>query len=351
MTTTILVIEDNIEMRENTAELLNLAGYTVHVAADGKEGLQQAKKVRPDLILCDIMMPELDGYGVLRVIENTADLAGTPFIFLTAKAEKTDFRKAMDLGADDYLTKPFEGDDLLRMVEGRLKKSRIIKKSFENNLNGLNEFLNDAGNLIGTELLPEKRIIKKVKKKETIFSEGDSAAHVYFISNGQIKTYKSNADGKEFITGILKEGDFFGYISMFDEKGRRESAIAIDDGELISIPREDFLKILHTNDMIAMKFIKFMSNNMDEAEKRLLKLAYDSARKRVAEALLFVFRKTGAPENTFIPIARETISSIAGIAPESVSRNLSDFKEEGLIEAENGNIRICNFTKLEKIKY
>ena len=193
--------------------------------------------------------------------------------------------------------------------------------------------------------------MKKIKKKDTIFSEGETAGHMYFIVSGKIKTFRTNEDGKELITAILKEGDFFGYISMFDEKGRRESSIAIEDAELISISRDDFLTILHSQDVIAMKFIKFMANNVNESENRLLKLGYDSARKRVAEALLFIFKRFGSTENRFVPIARETISSIAGVAPESVSRNLSDFKEEGLIESENGSIKIRDFSKLEKMKY
>lgn len=112
----ILVIEDNLEMRENIAELLELAGYTVYTAPDGVDGLVQMRELLPDLVLCDIMMPELDGFGVLRAMENLPDLIGTPFVFLTAMAEKDDFRKGMDLGADDYLSKPFKGDELLRVV-------------------------------------------------------------------------------------------------------------------------------------------------------------------------------------------------------------------------------------------
>ena len=122
MSASILIIEDSGEIRENTAELLELAGYDVTTAVNGKDGLEQARKIQPDLILCDIMMPELDGYGVLRALENIPELTGTPFIFFTAKSEKSDFRAGMDLGADDYLTKPFTGDDLLRVVSARLKK-------------------------------------------------------------------------------------------------------------------------------------------------------------------------------------------------------------------------------------
>jgi CheY-like chemotaxis protein len=109
----ILLIEDNLEMRENTAEILELAGYAVFTAPDGKEGVKTALKELPDLIVCDIMMPELDGYGVLHMLSKNEAAAAIPFIFLTAKAEKEDYRKGMSLGADDYLTKPFDDTELL----------------------------------------------------------------------------------------------------------------------------------------------------------------------------------------------------------------------------------------------
>ena len=140
----ILIIDDSSDMRENANELLELAGYKTYTATNGKEGLDLARKHKPDLILCDIMMPELDGYGVLRALENIPEMVSTPFVFLTAKAERTDFRKGMDLGADDYITKPFSGDDLLRVVSARLKKSLLLKKNFERNINGLTDFINTA---------------------------------------------------------------------------------------------------------------------------------------------------------------------------------------------------------------
>ena len=104
----ILLIEDNPEVRENTSEILELAGYDVVTAPNGKLGVEIAQNSHPDLIICDIMMPELDGYGVLHILNKNIDTAGIPFIFLTAKPEKIDIRKGMNLGADDYLTKPFD---------------------------------------------------------------------------------------------------------------------------------------------------------------------------------------------------------------------------------------------------
>ncbi|MEM9986339.1 MAG: response regulator, partial [Bacteroidota bacterium] len=118
----ILLIEDNPGMRENTAEILELADYEVLTAQHGKEGVALAKEHLPDLIICDIMMPELDGYGVLRMLGANKDTSSIPFIFLTAKAEKSDFRRGMNLGADDYITKPFDDVELLDAIEMRLKK-------------------------------------------------------------------------------------------------------------------------------------------------------------------------------------------------------------------------------------
>jgi CheY-like chemotaxis protein len=104
----ILLIEDNPDMRENTLEILQFAGYDVVTAVDGKDGVQRAREHRPDLILCDIMMPEMDGYGVLFLLNRDPQTAGIPFIFLTAKADKSEIRKGMNLGADDYLTSPMK---------------------------------------------------------------------------------------------------------------------------------------------------------------------------------------------------------------------------------------------------
>jgi DNA-binding response OmpR family regulator len=131
MNATVLIIDDNKEIRENVTELLELSNYKVYGAPDGKTGLEMALKINPDIILCDIMMPQLDGYGVLRGLSNNPKTTHVPFIYITAKTEKPDLRKGMDLGADDYLIKPFSGDDLLSMISARLKKSQVIKEALK----------------------------------------------------------------------------------------------------------------------------------------------------------------------------------------------------------------------------
>ncbi|WP_449436365.1 response regulator transcription factor [Pedobacter steynii] len=127
--TRILIIEDNDDIRESTAEILMLGNYEVFQAENGKYGVELATKYLPDVILCDIMMPELDGYGVLHLWVRKSETSAIPFVFLTAKTERIDIRKGMEMGADDYLTKPFDDVELLNAIETRLKK-RDLQKAY-----------------------------------------------------------------------------------------------------------------------------------------------------------------------------------------------------------------------------
>ena len=144
MSKKILLIEDNLEMRENTAEIMELANYDVITAVDGKDGVAKAKENLPDLIICDIMMPEMDGYGVLYILSKDPKTCAIPFVFLTAKAEKSEFRKGMNLGADDYVTKPFQEMELLSVIESRLERSNLFKIGYEQNIEGLTNFIGEA---------------------------------------------------------------------------------------------------------------------------------------------------------------------------------------------------------------
>ena len=120
--TRILVIEDEPRMRDNIATILKMEGYEVSEAADGVEGIEICKQIQPDLILCDISMPNLDGHGTLLALRDDWQTAQIPFIFLTAHGEQSEIRSGMNTGADDYIVKPFETTDLLNSVESRLKR-------------------------------------------------------------------------------------------------------------------------------------------------------------------------------------------------------------------------------------
>jgi len=346
----ILVIEDNMEVRENLEEILELYGYAVDTAENGKIGVELALKSPPDLILCDVMMPELDGFGVLHILSKKSDTANIPFVFLTAKAEKTDFRKGMNLGADDYITKPFYKDELLSVLETRLAKSERMKKEFGKTREGLSAFINEARGYEELKKLSQEQKTQTLKKKTILFEEGDYPRYVYFIDSGKIKLFKTNEEGKEYIITILKEGDFMGYIDLIKNSNYSESAAALEESEVSMIPRKDFLALLHANRDVSSKLIQMLADNVSEKEEQLLHLAYNSVRKRVADALLLLYdRYKDENKETTISILRDDLAHIVGTAKESVIRMLSDFKDEGLISIEKGVITILHKEKLEDL--
>ncbi len=339
----ILIIEDNSEVRENLEEILELYGYATEGAENGKTGVQKALTNPPDLILCDIMMPELDGFGVLNILSKKPNTADIPFIFLTAKSEKEDFRRGMNLGADDYITKPYYKDELLNVIETRLKKSERLKKITDGSPDSWNAFINEAKGEEALKKLSSKRTVKFLKKKEMLFQEGNLPRYLYYLDSGKIKMYKINEYGREYIVKIHNEKTFFGFESLIQGGKYSENAAAIESSELRLIPKEDFFTLLYGNRDFAARFIKILANNVLEQEEQLLSLAYNSIRKRVAEALI---QLQNLQQGAFIKILREDLANIVGTAKESVIRTLSDFKSEGLINIQNGKIIILNKEKL-----
>ncbi len=352
MNSKVLIIEDSDDVRENMKEILELSNYTVHSACNGKEGLEIARTNNPDIILCDVMMPELDGYGVLRGLSNNPQTQNIPFIFVTAKSEKQDFRKGMDLGADDYLTKPFSGDDLLSLVNTRLKKSVILKEALKNNPKSLEGFFAHPISIENIYALSDKILPKKLRKKDKLFTEGDFAKNLYFVVSGKIKTFRTNEQGKEYITKIYKEKEFFGYSSLLEAAKYEETAVAIEESEIACIAKQDFYQLLLANNELYTEFLRFITSDLSETNNKLIGLAYNSARKRVAEAILYLARKyhTQLSDNISFSVCRDDISAISGVSPESVSRNLTDLRMEQLIELQNGQIKILNLKKLEGLK-
>lgn len=350
---TILLIEDNADIRENLEEILQLANYKVITAPEGQSGVTLAIKNKPDLIICDIMMPVLDGYGVIHMLQKNTDTVNIPFIFLTAKAERVDMRKGMELGADDYITKPFNSTELLNAVESRLKKAELLKQDLPANINGLNTIVSTA---TGRDLLKEltdDRNSNTYKKKEIIYNEDTRPYRLYYVLKGKVKTYKTNDDGKELVTNIYGPESFFGHTALLENTNYKESAEAIEQTELALIPREDFEKLINNNRHIMLKFIQLLANNISDKEQQLLKLAYNSLRKRVADAILELHTQYASyqdkAENTLIDISRENLANIVGTAKESVIRTLSDFKDEKLIDIIKGDIKILDVKKLESL--
>lgn len=277
----ILLIEDNVDIRENTTEILELANYQVFNAENGKIGAEVALREKPDLIICDIMMPVLDGYGVLHILQKNQSVKNIPFIFLTAKTERSDLRKGMELGADDYITKPFSETDLLNAVERRLKKADMLREEFGNGLQGIGELLKASTGKDSLAELVTDRNINKYKKKHLIFSEGNRPGCLYYVKKGKVKTYKTNEEGKELVIELHTEGDFLGYRALLENSNYRETAEAMEDTQLAVIPLEDFELLINNSREISRKFIQLLAKNISEKENQLLGLAYNSLRKKL----------------------------------------------------------------------
>ncbi len=343
----ILLIEDNYEIRENTAEILELADYQVVTATNGKDGFEKALKEIPDLIICDIMMPVLDGYGLLHLVNKNEHLKSIPFIFLTAKTERSDFRKGMEMGADDYITKPFTDIELLNAVESRLKKIENLNER-ANSKQDLNDFFDEIKNENALEKLTHSEITNIHKKKQRIYIEGNHPHSLYYLNSGKIRTYKMNENGKELTISLYNAGDFFGYNALLENSAYKETAETLEESEINMISRQDFEILINNNKEVAHKFIKLLAHNVSEKEEQLINLAYNSLRKRVADALVTLLKKYKKADHTVftIQISREDLAHIAGTTTESLIRTLSDFKSEKLIEAEAGYVKILNEKKL-----
>lgn len=346
----ILLIEDNQDIRDNTAEILELSNYEVIVAEDGKSGIEKALKHIPDLIICDIMMPVLDGYGVLHAVHKNETLKSVPFIFLTAKTERGDFRKGMDLGADDYITKPFNGTELLNAVDSRLQKVNRLKQELLAGIENIEYVLRTSSGKEDLQSLTEQGNVNKYTKNQIVFSEGNHPYYLYYIVKGKVKEFKSNDIGKELVTGLYSAGDFLGYIALLEGTSYKNSAATLVATQLVAIPREDFDKLLNNNIEVAQKFIRMLAKNVAEKEIQLINLAYNSLRRKVADALMILYIKyCKTPEGVdAITISRGELATIAGTAKESLIRTLSDFRTENLIEIkDDGSILIVDEKKLK----
>jgi CRP/FNR family cyclic AMP-dependent transcriptional regulator len=338
---TILIIEDNDDIRDNVEEILSLSNYKVISAPNGKEGIEKAQKNKPDLIIC----------GVLHVLHKDPDTQSIPFIFLTSKSERSDLRTAMEMGADDYITKPFAGNELLNAIESRFKKVDIMKKALAPDLGGLTELMQSIGSSKTLEELTNESNVSAYKKKQVVYKDGSNPHYLYYIIKGKVKTYKTHDDGKDLVMDLYNEGDFFGYTALLEGSAYKENAETMEETELAIIPRKEFEELVNSNPAIARKFVGLLAKHVSEKEKQLLGIAYNTLRKKVAEALVSLQKKyhTNKQEPYTVDISRDELATIAGTATESLIRTLSDFKSEQLIDIKSGKVIITNDKKLEHL--
>ena len=346
----VLIIEDNHDVRENLSELLSLSGYETFTAANGKLGVETALAKIPDLILCDIMMPEMDGYAVLRILSKNDTTSSIPFIFLTAKTELTDVRRGMTLGADDYITKPFDDVELLDTIEVRLKKKRPPVEAHTPSHNIIN--LPTGEQIIAS--LPESfkdGEPRLIRKKDLLFAEGQTCRYVFIIKSGRAIATKIDNYAKEVVTRLYDKPMMIGISSAFAGTRYQETVKAFEDLEVIPVKKDDFIAHVLHDPSSAYYFLQQMAAYQVQADEKLLLQAFGSVRMKLAATLADLYGFYEENGTAVIPVSREDLASMAGTAKETIIRCLSEFKEEGLVTIQGSDIIIPSLQKLAELRY
>ena len=322
-------------------------------ADNGKAGVELALKELPDLVICDIMMPVLDGYGVFHLLSKHPETALIPFIFLTAKSEKADFRKGMQMGADDYITKPFDGIELLDAIETRLKKNDLLKEKYGGE-KALDHFLDDVKQTGKVSLTSVDREVFSYSKKTPVYKEGQRPRAMYYVVSGKVKTFKTSEDGKEFITCIYGPNEYFGYTAILEDSNYTDEAEALEDTEANAGAKGRFPTTGFQRPAGSANFYKNYYRQYP-----------GERRKPVEPCLWFLKKKSGIRHYSFtgkiwqqwrwparvINLSRENMAQSIGVATESLIRTLGDFKDEKLVEIKAGKLIVIDAKKLADLPY
>jgi len=336
----IVLIEKNIDINETTKKILEFSGYKVFTCENGEKGIEAVLSEKPDLILCDTILSEMDGYSVLSILSRNVESSDIPFVFLSADS---DFRKGMNFGADDYISKPFKESELIEAIETRLNRSEKFRNTHPEK--------HEVRGLIELEQLTINRKIYKYKKKEIIYREDDYANNAYFILSGNVKCIKTDGFGKEFISSVHGGGEFLGFVALFLGGENCETAITIGNTEIVKIQKEDFIKLIQNNKNVAMKFIRIISKNIKSCNNRLLNLAYTPVKERIADRILRIEKNyiDKSESSLILDISRGDLAAMVGTATETLNRMISELKYEGLIDTNRQGIIILNKSGLQKI--
>lgn len=295
-------------------------------------------------------VPKIDGLGILHLIRKDEKISTIPFILLSKKDNYEDFRKAMEAGADDCIVEPFDKTILLNSIENRLKRVADIRKNilYETDKEQHPDALDSKKAM---QNLFDNQLVNKYTRRQIIFLEGNQPHYLYYVQKGKVKGFKTDDKGKDLTILLYGEGDFIGFAALIEDGVYQVSAEAMEDCEIILIPKEEFLQLIKTNNAVATDFIRMLVKNNNQKAERMVQLAYNSLRKRVADALLLLRNKfTKGKENRFsLHITREELANIPGTSTESLIRTLSDFRAEKLIDIQGKTIEILDEAKLENM--
>ncbi len=346
----ILLIEDDQIIRDSTAELLEFVeDYSVITAENGEIGFRKALVEIPDIIICDVMMPKTDGYEVLERLSLNPKTQFIPFIFLSAKTERKDVRKGMNLGADDYITKPFSEDELNSAIESRLAKASILKE-----LRNVEEVYEDGRQL---KNLNDLKVYFKsygipfsYENNKIVYEEGSRSKYVFLIEEGAVKSYKLNEQGKMLTTSIYKEDDFFGYTSFAKNIPYQDTSETIQPTKLVGVKKEKLITLLNKNHKVVLDLVDLLADNLKDIKDQLLDMAYSSVHKKTSVTLLKFAEKINCKSDDVIKISRQDLANVAGISTETLIRSLSKLKKEGIIEIDGRTIKILHLESLKTVE-
>lgn len=341
----ILVIEDNDEVRDNLSVILDIYGYSVTTAPNGLDGVKEAIQNPPDLILCDVMMPELDGYGVINLLSENELTKGIPFVFITARTEKEDIRRGMNLGADDYITKPFFKDELIGVIETRLKKAASRTKTSSPVTPHLVDTARGKERL--NESFTQHGLSKKYGQGEYLVREGDHPHFLYRIEKGHVHLIRSHEYGRDYIIAELGPGELFGLPTLL-ERGAFHYKVkaATEKVSCQQLPKDILFKLINTDRHVTEALMHMLAGQVEERSEKLVRQAYDSVRRRTALMLCDLHEKHG---NKPINLSREELAQMTGTTKESVIRAISDFRKDGLLATSGRSIQLVDSERLKKL--
>lgn len=344
----ILIIENNLKSLKNYADTLKKAGYQVTMSPSSDNGIKMAISITPDLIVCNTELTNIDGFEVMSTIIANPSTSKIPFIFINTDTSTEKIKKGLNRGAADFVTRPFNSNQLVRSVDIQFNKHKNQNFSlFFNNDTLDNNQLNTNGLNKLIELISESKT-RQIKKKQTLYYEGDYAQWLYLIVEGCVKTFKLTNDGRQLITGLYKPNTFVGLDNLLLDVPFSENAEATQDSSVYFISRSAVIELLNEHIDINHYFIKLLSINIHEKENQLVELAYESVRKRLAQVLTRLAEDVVPIDH--IEISRDELAGLAGIANETVSRILTDFKDKKLIERNGSQIQIIDLEGLMTLR-
>jgi DNA-binding response OmpR family regulator/DNA-binding CsgD family transcriptional regulator len=258
----ILIIEDEEDLMEEIKIILQRENFEVLKASDGNEGIKLARQYKPDLILCDILMPETDGFEVLQELKESSPPILTPFIFITALAEKKNFRKGMEYGADDYLTKPFTRIELLKAVNSQLKKYSELESYMNQKIKAIEQKVKDKIEALNNEIFQQNRTISKFAS-EKISLEKQFEENKIEMMKDAFKTIQANNYLQKIKSTIEKE--------IQDPDIPQKSRQVLE--KLINVFYNKNEKIISNNlTIFQLKFNQVYPNFISNLTKRFLRL-------------------------------------------------------------------------------